>query len=206
VGLFTAVPAGHGDGAGLPVCMVLHGASATTADFRAFGLPRFLTAAVQAGAAPFVLAGLDGGAIRWSRNGNDDPQRMLADELPGWLRERGFGPLEAAWGWSMGGFGVLSYAATYPGTLRAAAAFSPAIYPSDPLAARLTRPGALGTTQLGVWCGTDDPLQPGIASVVSGMAMPPRITDYSPGAHTRAYWDDHTLAAFAFLSAMVSRQ
>ncbi len=36
VGLFTAVPAGHGDGAGLPVVVVLHGASATVDEFGEF--------------------------------------------------------------------------------------------------------------------------------------------------------------------------
>jgi len=61
VDLFTAVPHGHGDGAGLPVCVILHGVSATPKDYQAFGLGRFLTAAVQRGAPPFVLAGADGG-------------------------------------------------------------------------------------------------------------------------------------------------
>src|SRR5215210_6779826 len=65
VGLWTAVPYGHGDGAGLPVCLVLHGASATTADYDRFGFARFLTAAVQDGVPPFVLAGADGGRSRW---------------------------------------------------------------------------------------------------------------------------------------------
>jgi hypothetical protein len=32
VGFWTAVPAGYGAGDGLPVCMILHGSSATTAD------------------------------------------------------------------------------------------------------------------------------------------------------------------------------
>lgn len=159
IGLFTAVPAGHGDGAGLPVCMILHGASATTANFREFGLPRFLTAAVQAGARPFVLAGADGGAIRWSSSGSDDPQRMLTDELPGWLAQRGFGEIRAGWGWSMGGFGVLSYAAANPGSLRAAAAFSPAVYGTDAL---MSGPAALAKTPLGIWCGTEDALQPNV--------------------------------------------
>jgi hypothetical protein len=33
VDLFTAVPHGYGDGAGLPVCLVLHGATARPSDF-----------------------------------------------------------------------------------------------------------------------------------------------------------------------------
>ena len=62
--LFTAVPAGHGAGAGLPVVVVMHGSSASAADFRGFGLGRFLTRAVQRGAPPFVLAGTDDGPER----------------------------------------------------------------------------------------------------------------------------------------------
>ena len=47
VDLFTAVPAGYGDGAGLPVVVILHGASSSAADFQGFGFGRFLTAAVH---------------------------------------------------------------------------------------------------------------------------------------------------------------
>jgi len=48
--LFTAVPAGHGAGAGLPVIVVLHGSSASAAAFREYGLARFVAAVVQAAA------------------------------------------------------------------------------------------------------------------------------------------------------------
>ncbi|MBA2696581.1 MAG: hypothetical protein H0U62_12255 [Actinobacteria bacterium] len=94
VQLFTAVPEGHGDGEGLPVCLVLHGASATPADFEDFGFGRFLTAAVRAGADPFVLAGASGGQLSWEAGHvpGDDPARMhdgfvdavraLGDALP----------------------------------------------------------------------------------------------------------------------------
>ena len=63
VDLFTAVPAGYGSGKGLPVVVVCHGATATPADYEPFGLPQFLTAAVDAGAEPFVLAGAYGSAL-----------------------------------------------------------------------------------------------------------------------------------------------
>ncbi|MCA1845690.1 MAG: esterase, partial [Actinobacteria bacterium] len=43
VDFYTAVPADHGDGHGLPVCIILHGASATAADYPRFGFGRFLT-------------------------------------------------------------------------------------------------------------------------------------------------------------------
>jgi hypothetical protein len=44
VDLFTAVPHGHGDGAGLPVCVILHGVSGRPNDYQGFGVGRFLTA------------------------------------------------------------------------------------------------------------------------------------------------------------------
>lgn len=130
VDLFTAVPAGHGDGAGLPVVVVLHGASATAADFEPYGLGRFLTAAVEDGAPPFVLAGADGGVLSWEPDpaSADDPQRMVLEEMPTWLAEHGFdADSKALWGWSMGGYGSLRAAEADPGWARAVAAFSPAV-------------------------------------------------------------------------------
>jgi hypothetical protein len=85
VGLWTAVPAGHGAGNGLPVRLILHGGSATTANYTAFGSANLLTSAVRHGAPPFVLAGADGGPSRWEGDGaGDDPQRMAREELPAW--------------------------------------------------------------------------------------------------------------------------
>lgn len=104
VDLFTAVPAGHGDGAGLPVVVVLHGSSAAAAALRGFGLGRFVTAAVRAGTPPFVLAGTDDGPAGWIADGPVDPPRMLRDELPTWLAERGFDAgRRTLWSWSRGG-------------------------------------------------------------------------------------------------------
>jgi hypothetical protein len=117
VDFYTAVPAGHGDGKGLPVCLVLHGASATAADFDDFGFGRFLTDSVQRTGKPFVLAGATGDRLQWLPNGHDDPQRMVHDEIPAWCRERGFDTSRMAlWGWSMGGCGALRFAETYPGS------------------------------------------------------------------------------------------
>ena len=91
VDLFTAVPAGHGDGVGLPVVVILHGAKASASDFRAFGFGRFLTRSVRDGAAPFVLAGADGGRLRWEKDPSsaDDPAAMVLEELPVWLQRAG---------------------------------------------------------------------------------------------------------------------
>lgn len=198
VNLFTAVPAGHGNGGGLPVAVVLHGASATAADFQGFGLGRFLTAAVEAGAEPFVLAGADGGVLRWEPSGADDPQRMVLDEMPAWLEERGFDAgRRALWGWSMGGYGALRVAEVDPGWASAVAAFSPAVSAGD---AVFTGADALAPVPLGVWCGTDDSFYDEVKALVSTLPEPPEVESYGEGGHTRAYWNDQTLDAFAFLA------
>lgn len=198
VDLFTAVPQGHGDGAGLPVVVVLHGASGRPNEYAGFGLPQFLTAAVQAGTPPFVLAGADGGTLSWSpQPDGDDPQRMALEEMPRWLDERGFDAARRAlWGWSMGGFGALQLIEQDPSYARRTAAFSPAISSGDPVFAASND---LRPRRLGVWCGEQDPLYPAVLELVNGLPTPPAVASFSPGAHTRVYWNGQTLDAFAFL-------
>jgi hypothetical protein len=204
VGLFTAVPDGHGDGAGLPVCFVLHGASATTADFRRFGLGRFLTAAVRSGVPPFVLAGADGGRSFWQGSrGVDDPQRMLRDELPAWCAARGYDvSRRAAYGWSMGGFGVLRLAENNPqGGLRAVAALSPAVRPGD---AAFGAAGHLDGARTGLWCGRSDPLFPAVRELARRIPGGPAVAAWAKGAHTRGYWDRITPDVLRFIGAALA--
>lgn len=200
VDLFTAVPAGYGDGAGLPVVVILHGASATASDFQRFGLARFLTESVRDGAAPFVLAGADGGLTRWEGDGQSDvPQAMLTDELPGWLADRGFdADRRALWGWSMGGYGCLRLAEANPDYARGVAVFSPAISGGGPV---FEDAEALAAQPLGIWCGTDDPFYDAIRDFVDDLPQKPAIASFAAGeAHTRVYWNGQTLDAFAFLA------
>jgi S-formylglutathione hydrolase FrmB len=200
VELFTAVPAGHGDGEGLPVVVVLHGASATPADFQGFGFGRFLTEAVRRGTPPFVLAGAEGARFGWRPNptADDDPYRMVVDELPRWLTQRGFdADRRAVWGWSMGGHGALRLAETDPDWMRATAAFSPAIAAGDEVFDGVAR---LDGSRLGVWCGDDDPFHDATEALADRCRPKPAVVSFSPGGHTRAYWNDHTLAAFRFLA------
>jgi pimeloyl-ACP methyl ester carboxylesterase len=200
VSFFTAVPDGYGDGAGLPVVVILHGGSATAAGFQEFGFGRFLTQAVIDGAEPFVLAGADGGVLRWlpDPGSGDDPQAMVVDEIPAWLAKRGFdADRRALWGWSMGGYGCLRLAESYPHWALALAAFSPAMHDGESV---FDDAGALTGLPLGIWCGTDDSLYPTIKKFVAALPEEPEIVSFSEGAHTRVYWNDHTLDAFAFLS------
>jgi len=198
VDFYTAVPAGHGDGRGLPVCLVLHGASATAADFPGFGFGRFLTDAVARGAEPFVLAGATGDRLFWQPHGTDDPQRMVYEDVPEWCGRRGFdtGRL-VAWGWSMGGFGSLLLAEDRPGFVRAVAAFSPAVGASDPVFSGVSQ---LRGTRIGLWCGTADGYYDDVRDLEHALPEPPVVAAYDKGAHTRGYWNRVTPAAFDFLA------
>ncbi|MEV7429405.1 alpha/beta hydrolase-fold protein [Nocardioides sp. NPDC092400] len=198
VDLFTAVPAGHGDGAGLPVVVVLHGASASADQLRGFGLARFVTAAAEAGSTPFVLAGTDDGPAGWVPSGGSDPQRMLREELPRWLEDRGYDAgRRALWGWSRGGHGALRLVLEEPGWAAALALFSPALGEDDPVLADL---GPLAGVPWGLRCGAWDAFRGGSEALAAAAPTAPDPWVAGDGGHTRAYWNGHTLAAFAHLA------
>ncbi|GAB6985905.1 alpha/beta hydrolase [Nocardioides pyridinolyticus] len=197
--LFSSVPAGYGDGAGLPVVVVLHGASASVSDFRDFGLPRFVTAAVDGGAEPFVLAGTDDGPSGWVPVAGSDPFAMLREELPRWLADRGYDATRCAlWGWSRGGYGALRFSLQHPEWARAVALFSPAVSSTDPA---LTDLSALERLRLGVWCGTDDSFYDDVRAVVERLPAAPEPVTYAEGGHTRVFWNDHTVDALGWLGS-----
>lgn len=197
VDLFTAVPHGFGTGEGLPAVVVLHGASASAAELRGFGLGRFVTAAVRAGTPAFVLAGTDDGPVGWTSGGGSDPPAMLREELPRWLEQRGFAAdRRALWGWSRGGAGALGFAAAQPGWARSLAMFSPALGAGDPLLDRL---GGLDRLPVGLWCGEDDGFLEGTRAVADALPRQAEVAVFEPGGHTRVFWNDHTLAMFDWL-------
>lgn len=196
VDFYTCVPAGHGDGRGLPVCLVLHGGSKSPRDFPAMGLGRFLSAAVDGGAAPFVLAGATGDRLAWRPSGADDPQRMVHEELPRWCAERGFDTTRIAlWGWSMGGAGALLLAEAFPGFARGVAAFSPAVAPGDAVFAGVEK---LRGTPVGLWCGRSDGFYPDVRELEGRLPETPAAGGYSAGRHNFAYWSTVVPGAFAF--------
>lgn len=204
IGLFTAVPAGFGDGGALPVVVVLHGASASAADLQGFGLPRFATAAVEAGAPPFVLAATDDGPSGWVPDASGNPQAMLRHELPDWLAERGYDAgRRVVWGWSRGGYGALRMMLAHPQWARAAALFSPAVVTGDPELADLS---PLAGLPLGVWCGENDGFYDAVRDLVGRLPDEPRIETYGPGGHTRVYWNDHTVDALHWMARQLWRR
>ena len=173
-------------------------ATATTADYAAFGFPQFLTAAVEAGAPPFVLVGADGGRTFWQATGStDDPQRMVRDQIPTWCDERGYDTSRmAAYGWSMGGHGVLLVEENNPGM---AAGGHGTQSRGEQQPACSPRAGTIDGSRTGIWCGTADALYPAVQALAAEIPGGPAIAAYAPGAHTRGYWNRITPDAFAFI-------
>jgi hypothetical protein len=175
----------------LPKCVALHGRGGDAMWMAGLGVPKFLTAAVRAGVPPFAVISVDGGPDSyWIPAPGDDPQKMLTTEL---------GPIQAAFGISMGGFGALCLAGRLP--LKAVAVASPAIYQSWSDAAQrnaftgeaqwsanepLRHTSSLTGTQLGVWCGTEDPLLGATKALIA--QTHPVHTAITSGAHEEAYW------------------
>jgi S-formylglutathione hydrolase FrmB len=123
---------------------------------------------------------------------------MVVEEMPAWLANRGFdADRRALWGWSMGGYGCLRLAETYSHWALAVAAFSPAMRDGESV---FDDAGTLAGLPLGIWCGTDDSLYPTVKKFVAALPEEPEVASFSEGAHTRVYWNDQTLDAFAFLS------
>lgn len=198
VRLFTAVPDGFGDGAGLPVLVVLHGASASVDDFAGFGFGQFATAIAQE-SLPMVLAGTDDGPNGWLPDGVVDPFRMLTDDLPGWLAERGFdAERRGLWGWSRGGYGALAFAETHPDWMRALALFSPALHEGDDLVRGLD---PLADVPVGIWCGDDDAFLDGAKDVAAHLPRPAEVESYGDGGHTRQYWNGQTMPMLRWAGA-----
>ncbi|EWM12441.1 LigA protein [Kutzneria sp. 744] len=175
---------------GLPVCVLLHGRGNSARGMIDLGVPAFLAAAQ----ARFTVVAVDGGdSYCVSRTPSDDPQRMLREELPGWLQAAGLAPPRAVLGISMGCFGGLVYArdAGLP-----AAVLSPALFRSwddartvdafadeaqwasyEPLRHPLPK-------RLGVWCGEEDPFYDSARELVPHA----EVASFDHGEHTDGYW------------------
>jgi S-formylglutathione hydrolase FrmB len=187
--------------AGLPVVLALHGRGANARVFLDLGLQAALTERVRSGVPPFAVAAVDGDHYWVAVDGGDDPQRMLTGELPGWLAQNGLRPTPtAAFGISMGGFGVLRYARDHQ-DLKAVATASSALFVSwgDAKARKVFRDETQWTSEepllhteelrgipKGLWCGTDDPFIG--AAHKFAQAAEPELVKFSEGAHTDKYW------------------
>lgn len=193
----------------LPVCVALHGRGGDGRMVLQLGVPKLLNAAP----APFAVVGVDGGDSYWvAKDPADDPQRMLAEELPGWLGERGLARTSfAVFGLSMGAYGAFNYARRDPHPV--VAAISPALFTSwSDAAARnafageahwadtepLRHVDALGDATVGVWCGDDDPFEPAARELVE--LARPEVAEFAPGGHDADYWSRTVPAVVTWLA------
>ncbi len=185
---------------GLPVCVALHGRGADARTFLDLGVQNALNQVVAAGLPGFAVAAVDGDNYWVDVGKGDDPQRMLTDELPGWLAQRQLRPPSAMFGISMGGFGALRYARDHK-DLKAVAVASAALFVSWPDAKSrkvfadraqweanepLLHAGELSASSTGVWCGTSDPFAGADRKLIK--ALDPAVAKMSPGEHNEDYW------------------
>lgn len=209
----------------LPLVVALHGHGADHASLLqdAFGVDRYLAAAVADGVPPFAIAAADGGGNYWHpRPDGDDASAMVVDELLPLLSEHGvrtdrFGLL----GWSMGGYGALRLAGLLgPERVSAVVAVSPAVWrdPDDASrkgfadAAEYEKYSVMGDQEqldgipVRIDCGTGDPFYREVEAYVD------RLEDvhtdevagtFEPGAHDAGYWRRMLPAELAFLGERV---
>ena len=213
VRLVTVLPPGA-ERARLPVCLALHGLRGNATYFGEAGNRGLLGDAWARGVPPFALVAVDGGDNYWhpSTRG-DDPLRMVLEELPAWLGDRGLATTPApgdrpgepalALGISMGGAGALLYArerVRRRRPVRAVAAISPGLFTDWRVAARrpfageadwaahdpLRFHGELAGVPTGVWCGDRDPFVDATRRYIA--LARPEVGAIGPGRHDGVYY------------------
>jgi S-formylglutathione hydrolase FrmB len=208
---------------GLPMSILLHGLNGDARHAAVGGLPEVLSAAVAKGSVPaFGFVAVDGGNHYWHENfPGDDPMAMLLDELPRWLKERGYGEPFAVTGVSMGGFGSLLYArrrAERGDPVAAAAVISPGLITTWPEMAKrrafkneaewasldpLRHLRATGPTALGVWIGDRDRFIEGTRRFIQ--AVRPEVSAVKPGGHDDGLYRKVTPEVVRFLAKYAKR-
>lgn len=204
----------------MPLCLVLHGYSAD----HSYAFHRLRLQDAQAELArttapvSLVLAAADGGDAYWHpRADGDDPQAMLMDEFLPMLRAMGVTTDRlVTFGWSMGGYGALLLAETYPQRISRVGVESPAIWPSyassqaaNPTAFDsaadwgahdvIRRVAELEQIEVRVDCGLSDPFLPA-SRQLSGLLRPGDVT-LSPGAHDLGFWKSRAPGQLRFLAS-----
>jgi len=203
---------------GLPMSILLHGLHGDARHAAVGDLADVLTSAVAKGSVPaFGFVAVDGGDNYWHENTpGDDPMAMLLDELPRWLKERGYGDPFAVTGVSMGGFGALLYArrrAERGDPIAAAAAISPGLITQWPEMAKrrafknegewasldpLRHLKSTGSTALGVWIGDRDRFIEGTRRFIREAS--PEVGTVKPGGHDDGFYRKVTPDVVQFLA------
>jgi S-formylglutathione hydrolase FrmB len=208
---------------GLPMSILLHGLHGDARHAAVGDLADVLTSAVAKGSVPaFGFVAVDGGDNYWHENvAGDDPMAMLLDEVPQWLKERGYGQPFAVTGVSMGGFGSLLYArrrAERGDPIAATAAISPGLITSWPEMAKrrafkneaewasldpLRHLKSTGPTALGVWIGDHDRFIEGTRRFMRDVR--PEVGTVKAGGHDDGFYRKVTPDVVQFLAKYAKR-
>ncbi len=217
------LPPGATSGAGLPVCLVLHGyGDDHRAAVNLVHLDRALATVTHQGAPPMALVAMDGGAdTYWHRRADgDDPQRMLVDELLPRLAAAGMRTSRfALFGWSMGGYGSLLLAETLgKSRVTFVAVDSPALWLQPGESAQgafdnredfIRHDVFAGRSRLAgipvrVMCGQSDPFVN--ATRVFAQGVPDLVAaDYPTGGHTSQLWTSTATSQLAPLARALAQ-
>ncbi|MCD2198039.1 alpha/beta hydrolase [Actinomycetospora endophytica] len=224
VRLVITSPPGR-DRATLPLCVGLHGLGGNALWWGDPGMRKVLGAAWASGVPPFAVAALDGGDNYWHQfRPGDDPMRMLLDELPAWMMQRGVardtqGVPVLASGVSMGGAGALMYARARVlrgSPVRAVAAMSPGLFTDWRVASKRPFAGIgdweandplrfypeLATTPTGMWCGDRDSFVAPVRRYID--LAHPQFSRITPGKHDGTYIGSVLPQVAAFLGQHVA--
>ena len=218
-----ALPRGVAVGSALPVCFCLPGRGGGPASVLGSGLTMagFLDEVVSGSVRPFALAAVAGGQSYWHRRASgEDRMAMLIEEfIPLCARRYHLGgsrARRAAMGWSMGGYGVLLAAETYPRLFSAVVATAPAVWPTyqDMMngprdafdsAADFAAHDVIGHAQrlagtpLLIECGTADPFYPFVRDLCRVLPAGAHYK-FSLGTHANAYWRGLEPAPLRFIA------
>jgi S-formylglutathione hydrolase FrmB len=134
VSVRIAMPGGVAPAEGWPVLYLLHGSSTVSQGNRSIWESQFPDIFTKASSGGVMLVMPEGGKSGYYSNWKSGPawETFHTSELPAYLAAHVGANLsrQAIAGYSMGGFGALSYAARHPGRYRAVVALSPV---ADPL-------------------------------------------------------------------------
>ncbi|MGC7094058.1 alpha/beta hydrolase-fold protein [Amycolatopsis lurida] len=207
---------------GLPISLYLHGRGGSGRRSAPGGLVNQLSGEVARRVIPaYGFLAVDGGPNNYWHEAvpGDDPMRMLLEEVPVWLAQRGLGGADgvpfACAGTSMGGFGALLYARRRAQQRRppaAVAAVSPALITSwaemskrnafrdaadwasmDPL----KHLGDIQGIPTGVWCGTEDAFIGGVRQFIA--EAKPKVGHTARGKHGEAFFRSVVPGLVSFL-------
>jgi enterochelin esterase-like enzyme len=220
VGYTIAWPPGTAPGTPLPLVVMLHGYGGNHTDALSGMRPSEAVALVVDGhpLPPMAMVTVDGGGGYWNPHPGDNPMEMVISELIPLCQGMNLGrdPQKiGTMGISMGGYGALLLAETYPELIRAVAAISPAIWTSYP-EAQAANPGAYASaadfaadnalshtaallgTPVRVASGNDDPFHPGVLALAQKLPRTSTVV-LSQGCHSGPFFNSQEPPSLQFL-------